>query len=166
MRTSHPGRAPFWLCVALALPAVPARAQVLGAPAADPAAGPRPEARLDLIAASRSVLHAGAGLDVPVSRYARVEGVVAAGPRFGPGGPTFSARGDAVVRFVLDPLVQLANSPYGGAGVSVRRDGGRTRGDVVAVLGLQLRSRSGVAPAVELGLGGGARVGVVLRRVR
>lgn len=125
---------------------------------------PRGEARIDVIAASRSVVQVGGGVDLPVSRYARLEAVLAAGPRLGAGGPEFSARADALVRFVLDPLVRLARSPYGGAGISLRHASGSTTPALVALLGLQLRTRGGYAPAVELGIGSGARLGIVVRR--
>jgi hypothetical protein len=121
---------------------------------------------VDAIVARRPAVHAGVGLEVPVSSYARAEGVLAAGGRFGSGGPVFSARADALVRFVLDPFVQLARSPYAAGGVSVRRERGDTRADLVALLGLQLRPRRGYVPSVELGLGGGVRIGAVLRRAR
>ena len=125
---------------------------------------PRGEARVDVIAASRSMVHAGVGLELPVGSYARIEAVLAAGPRFGPGGPDLSARADGLVRFVLDPLARRTRSPYVGAGLSVRATPGSTEPNLVALLGLQLRARRGYLPAVELGFGRGVRLGLVLRR--
>ena len=124
----------------------------------------RPEARVDAILARASALHAGVGAELPVGNYARVEGVVAAGSRVGSQGPAASARADALVRFVLDPFVRLARSPYAAGGLSVRRELGETRGSLVALLGLQLPPRRDYVPAIELGFGGGVRLGLVLRR--
>jgi hypothetical protein len=121
---------------------------------------------VDAIVARRATVHAGLGLDVPVSSYVRAEGVVGAGSYFASGGARFSARAEAIARFAADPLAERSRSPYVGAGLGVRREGGRTRGDVLAVLGLQLRARGRHAPSFELGFGGGVRLGAVLRRVR
>lgn len=130
-----------------------------------PGAGPRSEARLDaMVTGDASTVHAGLGLEQPLGRYARLAGVLAGGPVFGNSRATgFSARADALVRFALDPLAEQPRSPYAAGGVSVRRERSRTRGDVVALLGLQLRRRGGYVPSVELGFGGGVRLGVVLR---
>jgi hypothetical protein len=129
---------------------------------------PRLEARLDaMLTGDASTIHAGVGLERALSRYARLAGVLAGGSVSGDGAATaFSARADALVRFVLDPLAEQPRSPYAVGGVSVRRERDQTRGDLVALVGLQLRRRGDHVPAVELGFGGGVRLGVVLRRVR
>jgi hypothetical protein len=154
---------------ALAMAPAAAPAQVPQLPQLPAASAPRavrPEARLDAIVSRRATVHAGVGLDVPVSTYVRAEAVLGAGSYFASGGPRFSARAEAIARFALDPLAERPRSPYVGAGLGVRREGGRTRGDVLAVLGVQLRARGRYAPSLELGFGGGVRVGAVLRRVR
>jgi hypothetical protein len=151
---------------ALALAPAAAPAQLPQLPAASAPRAVRPEARLDAIVSRRATVHAGVGLDVPVSTYVRAEAVLGAGSYFASGGPRFSARAEAIARFALDPLAERPRSPYVGAGLGVRREGGRTRGDVLAVLGVQLRARGRYAPSLELGFGGGVRVGAVLRRVR
>lgn len=162
--TRGPARAACGACIiGLALVAPPAAAQ--RAAAARPR--PRPEARLDAMVARRgSAIHAGAGLEQPVGRYARLAGVLGAGAVVGGGPPVFSARAEALTRFVLDPLAEQPRSPYAAAGVSVRRERAATRAHLVALLGVQLRPRRGYVPSVELGFGGGVRLGVVLRRAR
>lgn len=154
------------VAAALALAPRPGLAQLPQLPPPPTARAVHPEARVDAIVARRATVHAGVGLDVPVSSYVRAEAVLGAGGYFAGGAPRFSTRAEAIARFALDPLAERPRSPYVGAGLGVRREGGRTRGDVLAVLGLQLRARGRYAPAVELGFGGGVRVGAVVRRVR
>ena len=107
------------------------------------------------------------GLETDAGLYARIAGVVGVGAdRWGA-----SARGEAVARFILDPLRQARRGPYLGGGAGVRRDGhGETRGYLLAVIGVEGKgpgaTRSGWAPAVEAGIGGGARLSLVLRRAR
>ncbi|HEY2898433.1 MAG TPA: hypothetical protein VGJ12_14930, partial [Gemmatimonadaceae bacterium] len=63
-----------------------------------------PEVRIDAFVAHRSALQAAIGADIPFSPELHLELAAGAGPAFG-GGPdvSFSARGDAVVHFLLDP---------------------------------------------------------------
>jgi hypothetical protein len=71
----------------------------------------------------------------------------------------------------MDPFRQSRWAPYAGAGLSGRyrseRDGG-PRAYLLVFLGVEgplaLGALEGWVPAFELGLGGGARVGVILRR--
>jgi len=55
--------------------------------------------------------------------------------------------------------------PYIGGGVTVRADGGGpgTRTYLLGIIGMDGPSAGGIAPGVELGLGGGVRLGVTLR---
>jgi hypothetical protein len=51
--------------------------------------------------------------------------------------------------------------------VGVRHEGDASaRGYLLAVVGVEGRRRGAWAPSVELGFGGGVRLGVVLRRAR
>jgi len=75
-------------------------------------------------------------------------------------------RFDLLVRFLLDPFRQ---SRYGlslGGGMSVRAEPGeRARPLLLVAVDVEgRRTSSGVVPAVQVGLGGGARIGVILRR--
>ena len=120
-----------------------------------------PEARLDLIAGSDAAMHAGFGIITPVSTYFSLGGTVAAGiSKTG-----FSGRGDLYSRFSLDPYHEYWWEPYLGGGVTVRADGGGpgTRTYLLGILGFDGPSAGGIAPGVELGIGGGVRLGVTLR---
>ena len=80
-------------------------------------------------------------------------------------------RTDFVSRFSLDPFRQSRWAPYAGGGISGRYrselDGG-SRAYLLIFLGVEgplpLGEMAGWVPAFELGLGGGARVGIVLRQ--
>lgn len=147
----------------------------LGIAASLPAAGAaqlnqqklQSEVRLDAIFARSGGVEAGYGFTVPAGIYVR-SGLVAG---IGAGRHGVEGRTDLIGRFSMDPFRQSRWAPYGGAGVSGRyrseRDGG-SRAYLLVFLGLEgplaLGVREGWIPAFELGLGGGARVGVILRR--
>ena len=129
------------------------------------------ELRLDAIAARASALHLGIGANVEMGSYLRTGLTAAGGATRLPGGHTVgSGRVDVIGRFLLDPFREFRWGPYAGAGASLLytrsaspADRDRWRGVVVAVVGVEGSAAGAVRPAVELGLGGGARVGVVLR---
>jgi hypothetical protein len=76
-----------------------------------------------------------------------------------------AGRADAVVRFELDPLKQHTQGAYLGGGLSLLgREGPHVRGYLALVGGVELKQRGGWVPALEAGLGGGARFGIVLKR--
>ena len=147
----------------------------LGIAAAFPAAGGaqlnqqkfQSEVRLDAIFARTGGIEAAYGFTVPAGIYLR-SGLVAG---IGAGRHGAEGRTDLIARFSMDPFRQSRWAPYAGAGVSGRyrsdRDGG-SRAYLLVFLGLEgplaLGVREGWVPAFELGLGGGARVGVILRR--
>lgn len=122
------------------------------------------EVRADVIISPLTAVHAGAGLSVPLGTYVRAGFVVAAGT----GSRGLDARTDAILRFQLDPFRQKRWAPYGGGGISVRYRGEEfedTREYLLVFAGVEgpLFSRRWV-PAVEVGLGGGTRIGLVLRQ--
>jgi hypothetical protein len=125
------------------------------------------EGRVDAIVARTTGVEAGLGLSVPSGIYMRT-GLVAG---IGAGRHGVEGRTDVVSRFSLDPFRQSQWAPYGGAGVSGRYrsklDGG-THAYLMIFLGVEgplaRGATSGVVPAFELGLGGGARFAVILRR--
>ena len=147
-------------CVAaLALAAPAAGAQVAGGRA------PQIELRADAISGRDDAVHLGAGVSVPASTYVRLSLVGAAGPTRRDGRTTTGGRVDASVRFVTDPFRQARWTAYGVAGAGALRDGRqRWRPVVVVALGLEGPALRGVLPALEVGLGGGLRAGVLLRR--
>ena len=125
------------------------------------------EGRLDAIVARTTGVEAGVGLSVPSGIYVRF-GLVAG---IGAGRHGVEGRTDLILRFSLDPFRQSRWAPYGGAGISGRYrsklDGG-SRAYLLVFLGVEgplpLGRTSGIEPAFELGLGGGARFAVILRR--
>ncbi|MEP7343911.1 MAG: hypothetical protein ABI877_01530 [Gemmatimonadaceae bacterium] len=127
----------------------------------------RPELRVDAIAARATSLQGGVGLAQPFGTYTRILGVVAAGVTTHHGRSVSAGRADLAVRFVLDPFGESRWSLYGTGGISVMYDElDEWRPVVFAALGAEGPRRGTVAPAFELGLGGGVRVGFALRWVR
>lgn len=125
------------------------------------------EGRLDGLFARTSGVEAGLGLSVPVGLYMRT-GLVAG---LGAGRHGAEGRTDLIARFSLDPFRQSPWAPYAGGGISGRYRSEEDGGNHAYVLiyigvegGLPTGRTEGWVPAFELGLGGGARVGVILRR--
>ncbi len=125
------------------------------------------EGRLDAIFARSTGVEAGLGLSVPAGIYMRTGLVAGIGAwRHG-----LEGRTDLISRFSLDPFRQSNWAPYGGAGISgryrSRLDGG-SRAYLLVFLGVEgplpLGQTTGIVPAFEVGLGGGARFAVILRR--
>jgi hypothetical protein len=125
------------------------------------------EGRLDAIFARSGGVEVGYGFTVPAGIYVR-SGLVAG---IGAGRHGVEGRTDLVSRFSFDPFRQSRWAPYAGAGLSGRYrsnpDGG-DRAYLMVFLGIEgplpLGQLSGWVPALEVGLGGGARVGLILRR--
>jgi hypothetical protein len=125
------------------------------------------ELRIDGLFARSSAVEAGYGLTIPAGIYVR-NGLVAG---VGAGRHGLEGRTDFVTRFSFDPFRQSRWAPYGGGGLSGRyrptADGG-SRAYLLIFLGIEgpvpAGSASGWVPAFEIGLGGGARVGVIFRR--
>ena len=125
------------------------------------------EGRVDGIFARTGGVEAALGVTVPAGIYVR-SGLVGG---LGAGRHGLEGRTDFVSRFSLDPFRQSQWAPYAGAGVSGRYrsklDGG-SRAYLLIFLGvegpLDIGRTSGWVPAVEAGLGGGARISVIFRR--
>jgi hypothetical protein len=125
------------------------------------------EGRLDAIVARTTGVEAGLGVSIPSGIYVR-SGFVAG---VGAGRHGAEGRTDLVLRFSLDPFRQSRWAPYGGAGISGRYrshlDGG-SRAYLLIFVGAEgpvpFGRPTGLVPAFELGLGGGARFAVILRR--
>ena len=125
--------------------------------------GPHPVARVDVIAARATAVQGALGVTLPLGNYVRLDAVAGAGVERSAGTSRGSARGDLVARFLLDPFRQARWSAYGGAGVSGMRTEEDWRGYLLAVIGVEGPAVRRLLPALELGLGGGARIGIVLR---
>jgi hypothetical protein len=125
-----------------------------------------PELRADLLFGHQSAAQVGAGLQIPLGYYARLGVTGAVGMRLDDISPRTDARVDVLTRFLLDPFRQ---SPYGlsvGGGIGVRAEPHeRLRPVLLVAIDVEgRRSARGWVPAIQLGLGGGARLGLVLRR--
>lgn len=125
------------------------------------------EWRVDGLFARTSGVEAGFGVSIPSGIYVRT-GLVTG---FGIGRHGAEGRTDLLSRFSLDPFRQSRWALYGAGGISGRyrtRDDGGSRAYLLVVLGLEgplpLGQTSGWVPMIEAGLGGGARIGVGLRR--
>jgi hypothetical protein len=120
-----------------------------------------PSLRLDVLGGNPTALQAGAGIAFPFSNYFSVGATVGAGIS----STGFSGRADAFGQFSLDPYHQSEWEPYVGGGVTVRGDGGGpgTRTYLLAFVGANGPSTGAIAPGVELGFGGGVRLGVTMR---
>lgn len=125
----------------------------------------RAEVRTDAIFARVSLLQAGVGLAIRTAYNVRVHVAAAGGVAIKNGEQESSARGDATLRLLLDPFGEGRIGLSIGGGVGVLHDGfEKTRPVGILVLGVEGAPRQLIVWAVEVALGGGARVGLVLRR--
>jgi hypothetical protein len=167
MRARAAQRAVRFACAAFMLGelmAVTANAQVQS-PATRDNAPPQidGEVRLDGIIARVDAIHLGVGATTVVGTYVRmgIDGAVGFN-RHG-----LSGRIDGLARFHFDPFRQSRWAPYGGGGVSGRFDKGeKARAYLLVFLGIDGPVSGSVTPSFELGLGGGGRVGIILRQAR
>ncbi|HEY7566502.1 MAG TPA: hypothetical protein VH762_02970 [Gemmatimonadaceae bacterium] len=150
-----------WLCVALALAplSLPRVAEAQNESIV------RGEARVDAIFARAQLFQAGFGLGFRTGYNVRINFAAAGGVAFKDGEQKGSARGDGTLRLLLDPFGESRIGLSVGGGLSVLYDGfEKTRPVGVIVLGLEGKPRAPLVWSAEVALGGGARVGVVLRR--
>jgi hypothetical protein len=153
-------RAKVFACAALAVFTSFARAQA-------PREAVQAEVRTDAIVSRWTAVQGGLGMSFPAGLYVRSGGVIGAGG----GAKGFDSRLDLFSRFTLDPFRESRWGLYGGGGVSGRyaeRDEVRAHAYLLLVVGIEgpLRNASvaGWVPAFEIGLGGGARIGIALRQ--
>lgn len=151
---------------ALALGAVLLATAPVAAGAQERPRAPEVELRADALVGDRTAWHGGAGVTWPLGRYARA-GVVGAAGVTDVGGDDrrTSGRAELVVRYVVDPSGGTGARWYGGAGAGVllvRGATGVARAHVVVGADRPLAGR--LRLGLEAGVGGGTRIGVVLRR--
>lgn len=108
---------------------------------------------------SPAAVHLGAGVARRLGTYAQL-GLVGG---VGPSEDGISARLETVARFHLDPFRQRPWGVYGGAGAGVHWSEA-TEPFLLVLLGVEGQRRGSWAPAIELGLSRGVRLGVALRR--
>ncbi len=124
------------------------------------------EARGDLIAGRNTTLQLGVAALWPVSPFLSVGAVAGiGGTRPAAGDGRASGRAELVARFTPDPSPSARWRIYGQATAGVLAVRGSTGRALVSVaMGVERVSGGAVRPAIELGLGGGLRVAVALRR--
>ncbi|MEP6491431.1 MAG: hypothetical protein ABJF01_02050 [bacterium] len=123
------------------------------------------EYRADAIVGGGTTAQAGVGAVIPFGVYARLGVDGAAGSTWRDGVARASGRVEAIGRFLLDPYREAPVGLSFGGGVSVpyvSRDV-HLRPFLTAVVDIEGRMRGPVTPALQIGLGGGARIGLVLR---
>ncbi|MFI5232228.1 MAG: hypothetical protein ACHQSE_06920 [Gemmatimonadales bacterium] len=125
------------------------------------------EMRADLLAGPPAGAQAGVGANIAAGYYLRIGVDAAAGASMRDASAFTSGRVDVVTRYLLDPFREFRWAPYVGAGFTAQWDRRATRrGDLLLLAGIEGPVHGGWLTSVELGLGGGARLGVVLRRAR
>ena len=125
----------------------------------------QPEVRADYIGSRAAAAHVGFGLNVPATTYVRLGIVAALGQAWSGGNATIAGRVDGLVRFVVDPLRESRWAPYATGGIGGIYDGSaKWRGVLVGALGAEGPVTGRVVPAIEVGFGGGVRIGVAFRR--
>jgi hypothetical protein len=125
------------------------------------------ELRADLLGGPPAGMQAGLGANVPAGYYVRLGMDAAAGASMHDGRAIASGRADVVARYLLDPFREFKWGPYIGGGFTAQWDRRAVRrGDLLLLAGIEGPAHAGWRTAVEVGLGGGARLGVVLRRAR
>lgn len=153
-----------FLALMVAVAAAPLRAQQARLRRAQP----RAEARVDYLGPDPHAVQAGLGANLPVGTYLRVGLIGAGGTSWSDGRTGGSLRADVIGRFSFDPFRERRWGLSAGGGLSVRYDRVASDRDrwrpllalVVDLEGPRIRS---VTPALQLGLGGGARVGAIIR---
>ncbi len=157
------GAAPaLMLALAVALAPLTAAAQQRAA------AAPQLEGRLDAVLSPVGGAMAGLGVNVRAGWYARVGLALSAGAVNGSGGLRSIQRVDGTARFLFDPFAEGGRAFYAGAGLGARHfsDSGDVQGFLLGVVGVEGRAAGRIVPSFELTVGGGARLGVVLRSRR
>jgi hypothetical protein len=123
------------------------------------------EYRADAIVTRGTALEGGLGAVLPLGTYVRMSIDGAAGPTWRDGSVHASGRVDAISRFLLDPFREVPVGVSLGGGVSVPYVAGdkRVRPYLTVVADIEGRKHGAFTPAMQIGLGGGARIGFVLR---
>lgn len=126
------------------------------------ARGSAVEIRLDAMGGGRgtaAVIHAGGGVTVGISNYARAALLGGVGPsREGA-----SARVEGLVRFHMDPMRERRWGVYGAAGAGVLWSSG-TEPYLTLLFGAEGPRTGRWSPAIEIGLARGVRLAFLMRR--
>jgi len=124
------------------------------------------EYRADVIIARGTAAQLGAGAVIPLGIYVRLGVDAAGGATWSHGETVGSGRVDAIARFLLDPFREsrLGFSIGGGVSAPIGSAEPSQPPYLTAVVDLEGRRGHGITPALQIGLGGGTRIGVVLRQ--
>jgi hypothetical protein len=127
----------------------------------------QPEVRGEVVVERHTAALVLLGANTALGYYVRAGLAVGAGAIGSSQGTRLATRADCSVRFLLDPFAEHAWGPYAGGGLTARRDGDEpASAGVLFLLGVEGRRRARWTPAVELALGEGVRLAVVLRKSR
>lgn len=120
---------------------------------------PQPEARVDVLGPTPYSMAPGVGLIFPFGYYVRAGAAVgyAVPLETRPAHDQWSA--DLIARVTLDPFREQRWALSVGGGLSFRR-----RTFLTAIVDLEGPEKGGVLPALQIGLSGGFRAAVILRR--
>jgi hypothetical protein len=127
------------------------------------------EYRADVLFGRGTAGQVGAGVQLPLGYYVRLGVTGAAGVTWRDGDSVGGGRVDIVARYLLDPFREVAWTPSFGGGLTVRYDDGDERPHAYLAVVLDVegpRLRRALSPAFQIGLGGGTRLGFVLRTTR
>lgn len=151
------------LCAMLALPVL---ATAQRAPSSTRPSRLRPALRADAIVSRDAGVQLAAGIVAAAAYNLRVaiDGGVGAVQRRG-GGVDAAARVDLLARWLSDPYRQSKRAVHAGGGIGVLFEQGMApRPVAIVTLGVEGTSDGPWVPGVEVGLGGGVRIGFTLRR--
>jgi hypothetical protein len=123
------------------------------------------EYRADGIVGRGTSAQAGLGAVYQLGTYVRTSVDAAGGATWHDGATLGSGRVDVIARFLLDPFREapLGLSVGGGVTVPYLNGDAHLRPLLTAVVDVEGRLRHDITPALQLGLGGGGRIGIVLR---
>ncbi len=151
--------------VAAALVALVALATMWTAPAGAQRIAPRPEFRADVLGPGPYSVQLGAGVNLGAGYYQRLELDAGAGAVERNHALVGAGRVDALMRVLLDPFGRERWGLSLAGGVSARYEAGdKVRPYLVGALDFEGPLTHGTRVAYQLGLGGGIRLGIVLRR--
>lgn len=128
--------------------------------------GPYAEYRGDAIIARGTAAQLGGGVVLPLGVYVRLGVDAAAGATWRHDETVGSGRVDAIARFLLDPFREshLGFSIGGGVSAPIGSAEPSQPPYLTAVFDLEWSRHGGTTPALQIGLGGGTRIGLILRR--
>jgi hypothetical protein len=125
------------------------------------------QGRVDATASGRgNTLQLGYGANVPAGYYVRVGVEGAVGLAVRDSRIADATRVDLTSRFLFDPFAEQRIGWYAGGGVSVLHERDGWQPYLTALVGREGPTSGRWRTAVEAGIGGGVRVGLVVRRTR